>query len=100
MAWAPIVPIIPPSGVGLLRPQRTPDHLRPAHAYYRRYDPHTGHRKEFKWYYNAAEDITGKMYRDGVDYWIYAVEFEDGERERTVYDPTKGQQFRLTGEIF
>ena len=72
MAWVPIV--LPPSGIGLLRPQRLPDHLRPAHAYYRRYDPQTGHRSEFKWHYDAAKDIPGKMTRDGVDYWIYAVD--------------------------
>ena len=40
------------------------------------------------------------LHRDGVDYWIYAVEFEPGERERSVYDETRIQQVRLTGEFF
>lgn len=99
MAWVPVVPIIPPSGVGLLRPQRVPDHLRSAHAYYRRYDPRTGHRSEFKWHYDAAKDIPGKMTRDGVDYWIYAVEFEPGEREAAEYDETALNQIRVTGKF-
>lgn len=97
MAWVPIV--LPPSGVGLLRPQRLPDHLRPAHAYYRRYDPRTGHRSEFKWYYDMAKDIPGKMTRDGVDYWIYAIEFEAGELEDVQYDESAPNQLRLTGRL-
>lgn len=97
MAWVPIV--LPPSGVGLLRPQRVPDHLRSAYAYYRRYDPRTGHRSEFKWHYDMAKDIPGKMTRDGVDYWIYAVEFDPGEREAAEYDETALNQIRVTGKF-
>lgn len=99
MVWVPVIPDIPCSGIGLLRPQRLPDHLRPAHAYYRRYDPRTGHRSEFKWYHNAAKDINGKMIRDGVDYWIYAVELEAGELEAAQYDESAPNQLRLTGRL-
>lgn len=98
MAWVPIV--IPPSGVGLLRPQRLPDHLRSAYAYYRRCDPRTGHRYEFKWYYDQAQDITGKMNKDGFDYYIYAIEVEVGEREIVEYDETAKNQIRVTGKLF
>lgn len=48
---------------------------------------------------NKAQDITGKMNRNGVDYWICAIKFEEGEREAVEYCETAQNQLRITGRF-